>query len=418
MQLSNYIIFAAIEVFIVLIAIGAFLLMHAHKQRKLIRRQQEKLLLLVEELKRLKLSPIEITGNTYKTHINSQITATRNRFTGTFPQEDITALQVHDCDPAQKALALRHQFLLVEEQAISKGDGPLQINWQAFVDGLLSVDGLGGDNSTADELAICRREIENLGKFRQLFFDMEQQWQDAQKEAQDYYTQLLAMADNVDNNEQFTDILERYHKVYNSVDEGFEHGRNNLLGNSTVELKTVEITRIDPRSNEEIIKLRNVAADQHRIISQLQKKLEQAVTAEAKAAIVTELEQQLQRQVRFVQESETCIKLLEDELSAATEKVNKQQQQLQNTIELQQENSRIKETLHNFTLESKELMGNIITVETENDALKAKVKPTNDQKNDTPANEALKSAQSELISLKGQYADLEEKYLKLKLKGK
>jgi hypothetical protein len=273
----------------------------------------------------------------------------------------------------------------------------------------------------AEELANVKKRVENLEKFKKLFFDMEQQWQDAKKQAQDYYQQLLAMAGNVDDKDGFVDLLENYHRVYSDIDGGFDQGKYVASkSNPPGDPQIITVTRIDPRAGDEIVKLRNVAADQHRIISQLQRKLEEAVTAEAKEIVINELQQQLQRQVRFVQESETCIQLLEDELAVASEKLNQQQQQLDVENTAQQENVRIKETLHNFTQESKELIASIVNLEQENERLKTNQQKPQSTVTDRSAvgdSEALKEAQAELLALQGQYAELEEKYLNLRLKG-
>lgn len=422
MQLSNYTVLVLLEIFLVLIATGTLLAIYAYNQRKLIRRQQERLKLLISELKRLKLPTVEITGNTYKTHVSSQIVATRNRYIGLFPDGDINLEQPTENAPTNQALALRHQFLLIEEIAINKGDGPLRINWQAFEDSLDRLLGKIPNNDALAELAINKKEIANLEKFRQLFFEMEEHWQEAQQEAQSYYLQLQALAKDANDSDQFSQVLERYNNVYRGIDNDFNTGRTTFANQAhhIGEQKIIEVTKIDLRSAEEIIKLRNVAADQHRIINQLQKRLAQAITAEEKEAVIGELEQQLQRQVRFVQESETCIKLLEDELSTATEKTNKQQLRLNLLADTEQENQRIKETLQNFVLESKALMSDLLSAENENKKLQEELKQLQSQLESNPTDKQgndLKDAHLDLLALKNQYADLEAKYLKIKLKN-
>src|SRR5690606_37642902 len=136
-----------------------------------------------------------------------------------------------------------------------------------------------GDRS--EELATYKKRIENLEKFKHLFFDMEQQWLNAQEQAGKYYTQLAAMADTVNDKNLFADVLGGYHNVYAGINAGFEIGRRDF-SNHVPDIKTVHVARFNPQNSAEIIKLRNVAADQHRIIAQLQQKLEEAITAEAK----------------------------------------------------------------------------------------------------------------------------------------
>lgn len=422
MQLSNYIIVAAIEVYIVLLIVGILLMLQTRKQRQLIRRQQEKLKQLILALKKLKLPPaaIQVTGNTYKTHIHAQLTATRNHYAGLSPSRDLSQEPDSESTPAQKAIALRYKFLQLEESAIAKGDGPLKINWDAFEEAWKEIPKDSASDLNADELATCKKRIDNLEKFKTLFFDMEKQWQNAKSQAEEYYRLLSAITVNADDQDRFVDLLESYHRVYDDVDGGFDQGSAIKATLSTTDApKVITLTRVDPKTGEEIIKLRNVAADQHRIINQLQRKLEGAVTAEAKEVVINELQQQLQRQIRFVKESETCIQLLEDELASTSEKINKQQQLLDTASTAQQENLRIKETLHNFTRESKDLIASIGSLELENERLKANLHKLEAQPTEISPksnSEALRAAQAELANLQGQYAELEEKYLELRLK--
>ena len=153
---------------------------------------------------------------------------------------------------------------------------------------------------------------------------------------------------------------------------------------------------------------------QYRVISTLQRKLEEAITAEAKDLVIKELEQQLQRQVRFVQESDTCVQLLEDELNKAHEQIAKQEEIIKHEHELEEENQRIKETLQNFTHESKELLDNLETLERENDQLTSDHELANTKSAANPEN--LQKIQTEFAELRRQYTELEEKYLELKFK--
>lgn len=422
MQLSNYTIVAAIEIYILLIIIGVVLFFRARKQRQLIRRQHEKLQHLVALLRKLKLpsAPLLTGGSTYKTYINAQLMATRNRYAGVSPDTDITTVSTSTGSLPQRALALRQKFLVAEEAAIIKGDGALKLDWEVFERTLTNSMNLVELDTSDDELVNLNKRVENLEKFKQLFFDMEKKWQDAQTQAREYFNQLAMMAEGVSDQDQFLDILDKYQKVYSEIDEAFDDGHNGIVNNPLLPIDQQVKININPLSTAEIYKLRTVAADQHRIINQLQRKLEQAITAEDKAVVITELQQQLQRQTRFVQESETCVKLLEEELSVATEKVNKQQQQLQASAEIARENERIKETLQKFTLESKSLMASIVDVEKENEVLKIKLQQLQAQvstSSSPQSQDAAKNLQSDFLALKNQYVELETKYLDLKLKG-
>jgi len=227
---------------------------------------------------------------------------------------------------------------------------------------------------------------------------------------------LLELSEGVNDRAAFNNVLENYHGVYDSIHQNIAQAVQNQdsFGNH----KTINITRQDPRAAEEIMKLRNVAADQHRIINNLQRKLIEATTAEEKETVIHELQQQLQRQVRFVQESETCIQLLEDELAKAHEEITIKDKTLDETNSLSEENKQIKTTLHNFTLESKDLLNSINDLEDENDSLKQNINQTAQISTHAVSKETVSDVNkthAELSDLKKQYAELEEKYLDLKL---
>ena len=118
-----------------------------------------------------------------------------------------------------------------------------------------------------------------------------------------------------------------------------------------------------------------------------------------------------------MQESETCIQLLEDELAQANDKIARQEQQLETDQEITIENQRMKETLQSFSQESKTLVSSINELEQENSKLRSISPAENtDILIQTETSGGTEASQAELLKLQKQYADLEEKYLALKLK--
>lgn len=433
MQLPTYFIVAAIEIYLLLIIANVVLLFYVRRQRNLARRQQEKLQHIVGELEQLTLPPSSskaVDERAYHDHLDAQLTATHYHYTQVTPDGDLTSAPKADQSAASKALWLRHKFLEAEKAAIKNGAEPHQIGWEVFADQLLplwndasrSPHKVELEETPADdaELEEYKQRVSNLEKFKQLFFTMEQQWEAADKQAQEYYQQLLAFGQGIENNQLFTQLLEGYRHVYGDLTHSFDVGRRGFSpsANSATPL-TVQVSRINTQSSEEIIRLRNVAADQHRTINQLQKKLEEAVTAEAKEQVIQELKHQLQRQTRFVNESETCIQQLEQELVTASEKISQQQQALLNAAEAQSELDRAKELLEQFAEESKHFIADIFELETANDQLQSTLQstvttsaPSDNNPEDKAAIEAL---QAELAALKKQYLELETRYLDLKL---
>jgi hypothetical protein len=415
MQVPNAIIFVAAEIIIVLLVCTVIFFVHSRKLKSLVRRQQEKLLALLEA----QPAPPSSPSPNYKSYLNDELDATAAQFAAFSPNQDIALELPIDSPLLQRILALRYAFLRAEELGTTEDRGTPEY-WNIFqqaLEPLLSSP--QGESSTEleAELGTAKKRIENLEKFKRLFFDMEKQWTEAQANAQDYYAQLLALSEGVEDRAAFNSVLESYHGVYDSIQQNITQVIQNP--DSFNQHKTINITRQDPRAAEEIVKLRNVAADQHRIINDLQRKLMSAATAEEKELIIQELQQQLQRQIRFVTESETCIQLLEDELAKAHEEISIQERSLDETSALSEENQQIKNALHSFTLESKDLVSSINQLEDENDSLKQNIRTTtatiNTQLTTSESAPEVKKIQAELSDLKKQYAELEERYLDLKL---
>lgn len=419
MQVPNAIVVVAAEINIVLVISAVIFFIHSRKLKSLVRRQQEKLIALLQTEKN---SPAEtptaapVASESYKSYLHKELDTTAAQFDADASGLDIALELPADSPLFHRVLALRYAFLRAEELGTTEQAGTTEY-WNIFLQTLSPLLTLNAEGSNAEliaELDTAKKRIENLEKFKRLFFDMEKQWGTAQANAQDYYAQLLALSEGVSDRQAFNDVLENYHGVYDSIQQNITQVIQNQ--DSRGQHKTINITRQDPRAADEIMKLRNVAADQHRIINDLQRKLIEATTAEEKEAVIHELQSQLQRQTRFVHESETCIQLLEDELAKAHEEISLKEKSLDDNNLLNEENKQIKNALHNFTLESKDLINSISELEDENDSLKQNMHQAASTQNPTKEISAdVKKIQTELIDLKQQYAELEEKYLDLKL---
>ncbi|MES2674056.1 MAG: hypothetical protein V4660_07425 [Pseudomonadota bacterium] len=411
MQAPDTTLLIAIEIYVILLIGAAILFVHTRKLKSLLRRQQEKLLGLLQERQRnqnlaTKTAlnvPIKPTQN-YKSYLNDILAATSEQYSRISSKGDIGAKQADDSSQLQRILALRYAFLRAEELGTTEVLGSTQY-WNIFqqaLEPLLTSSNIH-DKEIKEELATYKKHIANLEKFKLLFFDMEKQWANAQANAENYYEQLTSMSNAVAETQGFSEILEQYHSVYDDIYKTIIQTTSNP--NTITTKSIVNITRQDPRAAAEILKLRNVAAEQHRTINQLQKKLAEATTPIEKETVFQELQQQLQRQTRFVQESETCIQLLEDELAKAHDELSLQGAMLAEQSAISEENQQMKGTLHSLSLENKDLASNLATLEKENAALKSDNQPEQEKLHDG------------YIELKKQYAELEEKYLDLKLKN-
>jgi hypothetical protein len=417
MQVSNVLIIVVTEIILMLFIGIVFFALHARKLKSLVRRQQEKLLELLKAPRQptseIPPAPAVIVKN-YKSYLTAELDATAAEFAIHSPEGDIAQELASESPLIQRILALRYAFLRSEELGTTEERGTPQY-WNIFLQTLAPLLAKQPVDNTSDELETAKKRIENLERFKRLFFDMEKQLATAQANAQNYHAQLLALSEGVHDRAAFNNVLENYHGVY----DGIHHNITQVIHNPDSFMhKTINITRQDPRAAEEIVKLRNVAADQHRVINDLQRKLIEATTNEQKELIIGELQQQLQRQMRFVQESETCIQLLEDELAKAHEEISSQEKNLDETNALSEENRQIKDALHSFTLESKDLISSIHELELENESLKQIHPSTSNTTSQAPAGTSqtdVGEIQVELNDLKKQYAELEEKYLDLKL---
>ncbi len=407
MQVSSTLLIIAAELYLLLLIGVLVLFLYSRKQKKIIHRQQQKLLDVIKEIRTAKSQPIKpVIEKGYKFHINQQLEATQKRYSNISPDTDISAIQPSDASAEQQILALRYAFLRSEELGTTEDTGSDKY-WNIFQQTLEPLLKQSNTELT-DELDIYKKRVENLEKFKKLFFELEAQWNSAQNNSEQYHAQLLAMSDQMQDPDAYALLLQHYQDALGQFSQAVQQTSSLADDQGS---KTINIIRQDPRAAEEIVKLRNVAADQYRVINNLQRKLEEATSNEEKSLVIHELEQQLQRQIRFVQESDTCVQLLEDELIKANEKIVQQEQLIDNVQKIDEENSEIKDVLHNFTMESRDLLANIESLEEENQQLKEQLAALSGKINPASAD-----TQHALVQLQKQYAELEERYLALKLK--
>lgn len=404
----------SLEAFAVVALICALLLFYIRKLRNLIDRQQQTLRQAMEQAEddtpaEATKTPAPDTSSALE-YLQRELDATE-RYYQAEHSTSLESFNPAEAVPMARAAVIRHKLLSLQLTSV---DTPWSAEtWNQWLEALEPL--LGDDQGRLIELeeALQTRDqrIANLETFKQLFFELEQQWEEAQSQANLYHQQLSDMTRELDNTAEFDKTLQQYHDVYNEVSAQFVKGRE---GGETAEQQVVPESRADPRTADELAKLRTVAADQHRIIGKLQKRLREAESAEQKELIIKELEGQLQQHLRYIKESETCVELLEKELSAAMQKVALLERTQGTDAE---ETDAMRATLQQFTEESKELLGWINKLESENEELKADLarNTATDAKPGKPTSPAL---QAELDKLKQEYTSLEEKYLDLKLKSR
>lgn len=422
------------------------------------------------------------TSNTYKKQINDQLLVTRQYHKGLDAGQDI-ALDLNPESPKDRqTAAIRHALLVAEKEALnSSSDGTP--NWefletkfqqliQFYVDLTVkkSKPAPAADPETSASNDELERELEqakqslteknqelelltqdldthqkrvgNLEKFKKLFFDMEGKWKDAKTEADLYYQRLQEYSDQVEDQEGYNNLVGEYHNVYSefeltlqeftedgddieqtpSADDEFKidsPAPTDSPASNQTHAETVEIMNSEKQALEELKKLRNLTADQHRLITRLQTQLDEAKTLEEKEKLITELEAELQKQIGFVNEFEACIQLMENELSNAMERLKEVEEKHESAQAELEHVPKMQSTIQRFAQESKEMLTALSDLERKHQELQSgsvdTVETSASPSVNAEAEELAEKLQEELQTLKGQYADLEERYLEAKM---
>jgi len=424
MQVSSWIIYGAIEVMALLLLICGFLLMHTKNLKGLVGRLQSTLQKLTKDLKKTKQAYKEMESSipeaaSYVDLVEAQLEGNRNYHQTLDPDQDI-ALDLSPQAPLPRQLAsLRHAFLITEKEASLSSDTPETPNWmviQAKLGGLMNffkaessapAPTAGDTDALKQALAESQLKVENLQKFKALFFELDEKWQSVQSQANGYHQQLSEMASAHPDNENFEALLGRYQNSYNDFDACMQSHYSRTDDNITQVIDTSSNTT---SASDEVDRLKSVAANQHQLISELQHRLEIAYSAADKESVINDLKTQLDQHLRYMEESDTCIKLLENELDEAQEEIARLRSQKSNPpIPLE-----LKEML--TTLKEERVMMNqtIQNLQQENEQLVLQMQATLSEPDSNGGNSEL---MQEFKQLQHQYTELESKYLELRMKA-
>ena len=474
MELSTFALYGIVEAIVLLLVVCAFLLMFVKRGKAKNRALQltlQKLLVKHKALQHtIEQERLEFnTTNSYKKQINDQLQVTKDYHQGLGPGPDIKLDLSPDSTPERRTAAIRHAVLLAEKEALNaSSDGSpnwefLQTKFQHLIQFYVDIsrrqakasaqatlpagtDGDGEAKLRQLELQLAEKKqaleslqqdadtafkrVENMEKFKQLYFEMEKQWQEARSEAELYYQRLQGLRDQVQDADDYDNLLHSYHNVYsefeltlhefNDDDSAAGGGVDEFLPDSpapaeaeTAATSAVEIMSSEKQALEELKKLRNLTADQHRLITRLQKQLDEAESIEAKQAAINELTKELDKQINYVRESEACIHLLENELENATTRVRELEAALAKSEAERAHVPKMQSTIQQFAHESKEMLINLTELERMNEELRANLgdnSPVDDQA-------LVAKMHAQLQTLQGQYAELEERYLDVKMSG-
>lgn len=407
---GNFLLILAFETIALCLFAIALLAMKNRKLQRLIKLFKKRIKELRKETQPapVQAPPPPPPQLTYKDMLNEQLGLTKDHHYSLGSRQDISLDLDPDSPLPRRAAAIRHAVLIAEIEATSTSDG--SINWDFLASRYQQLLSYAEDYSepadnghleedleqTQAELTQARKRINNLERFKSMYLELEERWNKCKGEATEHYTELKNLAAQSEQAENFEQIIENYHATYQDIGGIIERG---------VE-EASRPTEDHEKHYVELQHLRNVAADQHRIITELKEKLEQTDDVQEQVQVVASLQGELNKQARFLQESETCIKLMEDELDAA----NREVAQLKNKAQQLPELKTLVKDLQSKADHS-DLM--VDSLKTENRRLAKKLKLA--QEAPPEDNDEIRKLRKELTAAQSKYNDLEERFLNLKL---
>lgn len=308
MELSEWVIFTGVEALFVLLILCCLLLFHAKGLKTLIIALQKKLAQALRDLKKARSEASEKASDDYKSQIEVQISETESFHAQLEPgcaiEDDISS----DTPPNRRVAAIRHHFLCAEKDALGGSTG--DTNWEALGERYYRLLDAASSEPVEQqrESASYEEQQTEIERFKRLFTTMEGQWQNAKEQAEKYYAQLLVVIGDSEDPE-FTALK--------SAAE-IQIQQFSMPIHSTKSQPSP--TAIHP--NADVSALKAINSQQKNQIQELQQRLQAANSDAERAALATDLEQQLTKQLRFMKESEVCINLLEQELSDAMQRLN------------------------------------------------------------------------------------------------
>ncbi|PCK10048.1 MAG: hypothetical protein COA42_00150 [Alteromonadaceae bacterium] len=436
MQINSFAFIIAAEVAVVFLLLSVVLALQNRNLKNIIKKLQARMQEIVGDLKVLQnntqttqeptppsVSEVSAPDDTassevrsYLDQISEQIQKTRDQHKRLGSDRDIVLDLAPDSELPRRAAALRYAMLLAEKEALTNTEDG-EPKWELLKFKYEQIFSFYEDYTTepengasqeeldmlAEELTNAKKRISNLEKFKALYFDLEEKWAESKTEAQTHYDNLSQMASKIedtDDSEAFEGALMDYHAAYSDVNQMIESG----IESSNI----VEGGKLNDATSGELKHLRSVAADQHRIISELQNKLKLAAASDndISANLIDNLKTELNKQQRFIQESETCIQLMEDELRSA----NKEGEQLRSRLKAL---PAMKTQLKELGNQKDEFELKVYAITSENRKLLKKLK---EERSAAPVDDGRSTKlKRELIDFEARYAALEEKYLDLKI---
>lgn len=319
-----------------------------------------------------------------------------------------------EAPPARRTAALRHAILIAETDALAQDESVpdwerlgarYQRIWDFQEDYHPKQHQESQENGELMELKEnlhqAQKRINNLERFKVMYLELDQRWQACKGQADEHYSELRNLAADSNNADNLHKALENYHAIYNDIGEIIEQGAD-IGMNSDADEEQASQTHL-----QEIRRLREVATNQHRIITELQTKLSGDSSDKPHNPILDGLQNELHKQTRFLKESETCIQLMEDELDTAKRELLQLRSRLQDFPKI---NSQVK-TLQARSDQQEEL---IEKLQSDNRRLSRQLQQA--QQAPPEDNQDLRKLRKELAEMQSKYNELEEQFLDMKLK--
>lgn len=346
MAIDNWMVYTAAEVILVLLILCALLLFHAKGLKAAIQALQNRLSQALSELKAAKQAQAS-TQSQLDDSLETQIADTVAFHAQQNPDRSIEADLAPDSPPARLVAAMRHRFLKAEQAAQRNGGqnwGQFAQAYQPMVDikPKLTSDSEQGDRPTDPSALSYDEQRQEIARFKRLFTTMEGQWKEAKGKAEGYYQELIRLIGSSDDPAQ----------------QALKTQAQTELAQLSQQPSPILRKAGTAQNQEELDHLKSENAVQREQIQQLKARLAE-LPAGGQSELIVDLEQQLEKQLRLMRESEVCIELLEQEIaelnkklgesarndtgpSAQVDKIVKEKQQLSKKIQqLEGENEQL-----------------------------------------------------------------------------
>src|SRR5690606_720928 len=393
----------------------------------------------------------------YADIIDQQISATRNYHLTLNAERDIVLDMAADAPIDRRAVSLRHAFLIAEKEAALAAESEAEIEWGVLESKLGQIiqfyeqapleseafdpeESLQIRSSTDTEVDTLREMIENqerhignLERFKKLFIEIEAKWRLVSDEAEKYRQQFIEQRGSVDASNEFSELLEKYGQLYRDFGATLIGSEESARVDQGVEISADQpsVGRLVIANQEELLRLRNMAVDQHKMIQHLRHELESAQSVEQKDHVIKELHKQMERHERFLKESDQCIKQLEQELGGVHEENETLRLKL---FQIKRDRSaaggpdveQMTGLIEDFTQQSSEMLNALEMLEAECSDLRQQLAEAQQPITGSAGNShsatgdadelrrQLAAVQQELLNIQTQHFELEERYLELK----